>query len=149
MDISEVSDSLFIGTTPADEDYHLLRELGVGLVINMRLERPPIRDTHHTPMPALWLPTVDSPLFPIPMRALRRGVRTALETIARGEKVFVHCAAGRHRSVAMAAAIMIAQGYSPGQAMAQIKARREAADPDAWYIRRRIERFARLWENQA
>jgi dual specificity MAP kinase phosphatase len=147
MDISQITDNLYIGTTPDVEDYPFLRELGVKLVINMRFERPPKRDPHQNPLRFLWLPTFDNPLLPIPMHALRRGVRSALETMARGGQVYAHCAAGVHRSVAMAAAIMIAQGQSAENAMALIKTRRQIADPDIWYIRRRIERFAQMWES--
>ena len=30
--------------------------------------------------------------------------------------------------------------------MTLIKAQRPAADPDSWYIRRRIEKFSRSWD---
>jgi protein tyrosine phosphatase (PTP) superfamily phosphohydrolase (DUF442 family) len=148
MEISKITDQLFIGTTPVVDDYDQLRDLGVKLVINMRLERPPRRDPHNPPMKSLWLPTLDSPLFPMPMGALQRGVHAALQVMAQDGKVFVHCAAGVHRAVAQAAAILIAQGVPVDAAMAQIKARRKVADPDIWYIRRRIQRFAEVWGSE-
>jgi hypothetical protein len=46
----------------------------------------------------------------------------------------------------MGACILVAQGLTPDEAMRLIKTRRPAADPQAWYIRRRIEKFARKWE---
>jgi protein-tyrosine phosphatase len=122
--------------------------LGVTLVINMRIERRPYPDSHNPPMDRLWLPTIDHPLFPIPIKALRRGSRAALETIEQGGKVFVHCAAGVHRSVAQAAAILIAQGRPLSEAMTLIKAQRPVADPEVWYIRRRIEKFNRSWDGK-
>jgi protein-tyrosine phosphatase len=145
MEFSQITDQLFIGTTPSSEAYHQLRSLGVGLVINMRVERPPHRDYHNPPLPVLWLPTFDSPLIPIPLRYLRRGVQAALKTLQAGEKVYVHCAKGAHRGVAMGAAILIALGHSPQQAMQLIRQRRATADPEAWYIRQRIYRFAEYW----
>jgi hypothetical protein len=45
----------------------------------------------------------------------------------------------------MAAAILIAQGRSPEEAMDLLKAQRAAADPDARHIRPRILEFARRW----
>jgi protein-tyrosine phosphatase len=147
MDFSEITENLFIGTTPRTEAYQLLRRLGVGLVINMRVERRPHPDYHNPPLPVLWLPTFDSPLVPIPLSYLRRGARRALETLKTGGKVYVHCAGGRHRGVAMGAAILIAQGYSPEEAMLLIKKKRQNADPDAWYIKRQILRFASQWNN--
>src|SRR3989337_3797744 len=114
----------------------------------MRIERPPCGDRSNLPSRLLWLPTADTPLIPIPLRALKRGVIAALETIAKGGKVYTHCAGGVHRGVAMGAAILIAEGYSPEEAITLLKQRREAADPYAWYILRQIIRFTESWENQ-
>ena len=38
MNFSPITDDLFIGTTPSAEDYNQLRNLGVRLMINMRVE---------------------------------------------------------------------------------------------------------------
>lgn len=145
MEFSSITSDLFIGTTPAVEDYPRLRDLGVGLIINMRWERRPLPDPHHQPLSFLWLRTIDSPLFPIPVQKLMRGAVAALETIRGGGRVYTHCAGGRHRGVAMGAAILIAQGYHPKGAMELIAARRAIADPFAFYIRPRILRFAEKW----
>jgi protein-tyrosine phosphatase len=148
MDFSHITDDLLIGTTPAVGDYPHLRDLGVRLVINMRIEHRPRPDPQDPPLSLLWLPTFDSPFVPIPIRALLRGARAALDTIREGGKVYTHCAGGRHRGVAMGAAILIAQGHDPHMAMQLIKERRSFADPYAFYIRPRILRFARQWVNQ-
>ncbi len=145
MNYSPITEHLFIGTSPGRGDFEVLRKLGVGLVINMRFmpgPRPPAGD------PALryiWLRTFDNPLLPIPLRALIKGVQMALDEIKAGGKVYTHCAAGRHRSVAMAAAILIAQGLAPEGAISLIKEQRPIADPDAYHIRRRILLFADHW----
>jgi dual specificity MAP kinase phosphatase len=146
MNFSRITDDLYIGTTPLREDYQRLRDLGVQLVINMRWEHRLRPDTHAEPLSLLWLRTIDSPFFPIPIRALQRGALAALETIRAGGKVYTHCAGGRHRGVAMGAAVLIAQGHGPYEAMEMIKASRPIADPGAFYIRSRILRFARQWE---
>ena len=145
MEYSFITPDLFIGNTPASRDYDHLRELGVQLVINMRVEFRPRKDFHRTPMPLLWLPTFDTPLIPIPIKALRRGAKAALETIQNGGKVYAHCAHGIHRGVTMGAAILIAQGYAAESAMKLIKEKRPKADPFAFYIRPRIFKFAKLW----
>lgn len=149
MDYSQITDTLYIGTTPPAEGYALLHELGVRLVIDMRAERWPYRRPPRPPIRLLWLPTFDNPLLPIPLRALLRGARAALQTFEQGGKVYVHCAVGAHRGVAMGAAILIAQGRSAEEAMQLISERRKAADPDAWYIRRRILLFAEHWKKLA
>jgi protein tyrosine phosphatase (PTP) superfamily phosphohydrolase (DUF442 family) len=146
MNYSAITDDLYIGTTPSTGDYDLLRGLGIRLVLNMRIERSPHRDAHPTPIELLWLPTFDSPLIPIPIKALHRGAKAALKTIRNGGRVFAHCAYGAHRGVTMGACILIAQGMSPLAAMELIKSKRPQADPDAFYIRPRIMKFAKEWE---
>jgi protein-tyrosine phosphatase len=143
VEFSQITETLFIGTTPGREDFDQLRRLGVTLVINMRLGLPPVRDAHNPAVKVLWLPVFDSPLFPIPVHVLARGVAAALRALQADGKVYAHCHFGRHRGVAMGAAVLIAQGFSADQAMALIKKRRPVADPYIWYIRRVIERFAR------
>jgi dual specificity MAP kinase phosphatase len=145
MNFSKITEDLFIGNTPRRDEYDHLRDLGVRLVINMRFDSRPAADLHQPPLDFLWLRTLDTPLLPIPIRALMRGVKAALETIRAGGKVYTHCSKGRHRGVAMGAAILIAQGYTPDEAIALIKLQRPIADPDVFYIRRRIQRFARAW----
>ena len=148
MGYSKITEQLFIGTTPVPDEYDGLRRLGVRLVINMRFTRGPYPDPHEPALEFLWLRTFDSVFLPIPMGALVRGARAALRTIESGGKVYTHCAAGRHRAVAMGAAILIAQGYTPQAAMQLIRARRAIADPEIFYIRRRILTFAREWQKQ-
>jgi protein tyrosine phosphatase (PTP) superfamily phosphohydrolase (DUF442 family) len=146
MNYSKITDYLYIGTAPKSDDYAALHELGVSLVINMVILSPPRRDPHSPPVRSLWLPTIDSPLFPIPIPALRKGTVEALNVIKSGGIVFAHCAKGRHRGPAMGACIMIAQGMSAEQSIALIKQQRPVADLHIWYIRRRIEKFAEIWE---
>ena len=146
MDFSKITDDLFIGTTPAVQDYDRLRELGVRLVLNMRFARGPKPDTHPEALRLLWLRTIDSPFFAIPQQKLLQGTHIALEVIQNGGKGYSHCAKGRHRSVAMGAAILIAQGHTPESAMQLIKQQRPISDPDIFYIRSRIHQFARMWK---
>ncbi len=147
MNYSQITKDLFVGTTPSQIDYGALRKLGVSLVINMRFGhgRPPGDDSA---MKYLRLRTFDTPLLPIPLKALEQGAEAALETVRGGGKVYVHCSKGRHRGVAMATAILIAQGLPSGEAMRLLKERRSEADPDAFYIRRRILSFERRWRKR-
>ncbi len=146
MNFSPITDDLFIGNMPSASDYDQLHDIGVRLIINMRFSRGPKPDSHHPPIQTLWLRSIDSPLFPISIHKLMRGAQTALETICSGGKVYAHCAYGRHRGVAMGACILIAQGMPPIDAMKLIESRRSVADPDAFYIKSRILKFAKLWK---
>ena len=143
MNYSEITENLWIGTTPTKSDYDLLRERGVTLVINMRFGHGLY--FREPPLTYLWLRSFDNPLLPIPVRHLKRGVQAALDVMANGGKVYVHCARGRHRSVAMGAAILIAQGLDAESAMSLIKSQRVVADPYIFYIYRRITMFERKW----
>jgi len=146
MDFSKITDDLFIGTTPRAEDYPRLHDLGVRLIINMRWDHRPKPNPFDLDLKLLWLRTIDSPLFPIPIYQLILGAMAATKTIQEGGSVYTHCAYGRHRGVAMGAAVLIAQGHNPREAMSLIKANRPVADPDIFYIRRRILKFAKRWK---
>ncbi|MBI5420861.1 MAG: dual specificity protein phosphatase family protein [Parcubacteria group bacterium] len=112
IDISKITDYLYLGSQPELEGYKYLEDNGVKLVINMRLMHPLFRDVAPVPIEILRLRTFDAPLFPIPVMALVRGVETALPHTKNGGKVFTHCKAGVHRSVAMASSILIGMGHT-------------------------------------
>jgi protein tyrosine phosphatase (PTP) superfamily phosphohydrolase (DUF442 family) len=145
MDISQITDHLYVGAQPQPADVEALCALDIGLVISMRGAHRPHTAFSRPPLASLWLPTYDTFFTPIPMRVLEQGVRAALPVIAQGRKVLVYCHYGRHRSVALAAAILIAQGETAAGAMQRLRDQRAAADPRIWYIRRQIERFELHW----
>ena len=126
----------------------ILRDLGVRLVINMRFDWRPPKDPHQPPLEFLMAANIRQPgtAHPRPFFDARRLCRTCRRSGKAG-KVYVHCARGRHRGVAMGAAILIALGYDPQEAVELIKVQRPIADPDAFYIRRRILRFAQVWSH--
>jgi hypothetical protein len=143
-DISQITDYLYISAWPRGEHAAEIRALGVRLILSMHWRRP-VKTVGHPPVRLLWLPTVDTPLTPMPMFLLRRGVEAALPVIRQGERVLVHCKAGVHRSVAMACCVLIGLGYTAEAAMRLVKDRRAVADPNVWYIRRRILKFEEEW----
>ena len=145
-DISQITDYLYISAWPKGEHAAEIRALNVRLILSMHW-RKPARILGDAPVELLWLPTVDSPLTPMPLATLQRGVAAALPVIRRGQAVLVHCQAGRHRSVAMACCVLIGLGYSATEAMRLANERRAVADPYIWYIRGRIEKFEQLWQN--
>lgn len=148
MNFSRITNDVLVGTTPGAADFERLRDLGVQLVINMRLLRGRPPREGGPKLGYLRLRTFDNPLLPIPAGALIRGVRAALDVIKEGGSVYTHCSRGRHRSVAMAAAILIAQGHGAEEAMALIKDRRPQADPAAAHIRPRILEFSERWPKE-
>lgn len=145
MNFSQITPHLFIGSMPNAADYEHLRDLGVRLVLNMRFARKLPSDVTNPPIEVLWLRTFDSPFTPMPFQKILQGTQRALEVIREGGKIYSHCAKGRHRSVVMGAAILIAQGHSPEAAMHLIKEKRPVSDPDIFYVKRRIFDFAHQW----
>ncbi len=144
-DISRITDYLYISAWPRGEHAEEIVALGVRLILSMHWIRPE-KTLGHPPVKLLWLPTVDNPLFPMPIRTLEEGVRAALPVIQDGSSVLVHCRAGVHRSVAMAACVLIGMGFSADDAMQLIMEQRAVADPYVWYIQRRIIKFEREWQ---
>ena len=145
LDISQITENLYIFSRVKDEHLEDVLQLDPGLIISMILERRPHRALSEGGMSVLWLRTVDFPLIPIPLRTLNRGVKAALPVIRDGGRVLVFCQGGRHRSVAMAASILIGLGYSADEAMQLISSNRVVADPYAWHIQRQIRRFEAHW----
>jgi hypothetical protein len=143
-DVSEITDQLFIASRLHARHVEHVRDLGIDLILSTiwiaptpALRRPPFR--------SMWLPMVDSPLIPLPMFVLRRGAAAAVLVMAAGGQVLIYCRAGRHRSVAMAACILIARGMTADEAMDLIVERRPVADPHAPHIERRIRAFEKDW----
>jgi protein tyrosine phosphatase (PTP) superfamily phosphohydrolase (DUF442 family) len=144
MDISQITEQLYIAAHPRAEAAVAIRDMDVRLILNMIFFRP--ADVYRQPpFRMLTLRTFDSIFLPIPICMLERGVEAALPVMENGESVLVYCREGRHRSVAMAASVLIGQGHSADQAMQLITSKRSKADPYAWHIQRRIRKFEQIW----
>lgn len=141
LDLSRITETLYVSAYPTTDHVPQLKALSVSLMLSL-LVRPPHASVRHSAARWMHLPCIDSPVTPIPMLLLWRGVDAALPVIADKGIVLVHCRYGKHRSVVQACAILIGQGYSPLEAMNLVKEQRPEADPFAWYIESRIRKFA-------
>lgn len=146
-DISQITDYLHISAWPEGEHAGEIQALNIRLILSMHW-RKPHQLLNHPPLRLLWLPTIDTPITPMPLGTLRRGVEAALPVIEGGAGVLAHCKAGVHRSVAMASCILIGLGHPADEAMRPISSKRKVAHPYTWYIQRRIRRFAVYWSNR-
>lgn len=147
MDISQISNYLYIASLPKAEDAQAIRDRNVSLIINMIFIRPPSVYTQ-PPFRMLTLRTFDFVLLPIPIHKLKQGVEAALPVVQNGESVLIYCRGGRHRSVAMGACILIAMGHTADEAMQLLREGREMADPHARHIERQIRKFEEQWRIQ-
>jgi hypothetical protein len=144
VDLSAITDQIYVGSRPASGDGEALRRLDPTLVISMLGGAPPA-SVQALGRPVLILPTRDNLLLPIPIRRLEQGVETALPVVRSGGRVLVYCRLGRHRSVALAVCLLIALGWSSDDAADLVQTKRAQADPRAWHIWRRIRAFERAW----
>ncbi len=144
LDASAITDALYIAARPRRHHVSGVRELRIDLVVSMIWFRP-ASELMRPPFQLVRLPTIDNPLFPIPLWMLRHGVEAALPVLNQGGRVLVYCLAGRHRSVAMACCILIALGMTADDAMRLVITRRPVADPHAPHIERRIRAFEQDW----
>ncbi len=145
FDISKITEYLYISEFPQREDVQILSDLGINLVISMTWRKTP-KALESLPSTHITITAVDSPIIPIAMKGLFRGVETALPIISSGGKVLVHCKHGVHRSVAMCACILIAKGYTSGDAIKLIKEKRPVAGPETTHIKNRIIKFEKEWK---
>lgn len=148
VDISQITNNLYISSEPRAKDVEAIIGRNIRLVISMIGNHRPPSIFAEPPLRLLWLKTYDTILTPIPINKLLQGVETALPVIQNGKGVLCYCAQGRHRSVAMGAAILIGTGYSAKEAMDHLRTQRQVSHPQAWHIRRRIERFEDQWWSQ-
>lgn len=93
----EVDPAIILGAMPLRSDAKPLHALGVRGVINMCQEYPgPKSEYQRLGIDQLWLPTVD--FNPPTFEDVSRGVDFIKKHASLGEKVYVHCKAGRARS---------------------------------------------------
>jgi hypothetical protein len=148
IDISRVTDYLYVGSRVGKEHADELRSFNFNLIISMIGQKPPDKVYTLPPFKTLWIRTYDSFVTPIPIKKLLVGVEAALTVIQSKGKVLVFCMQGKHRSVAMAAAVLIGMGHTGEQAIDLLTIAREVADPRRWYIRKQINAFERYWRKR-
>ncbi len=128
----EVDPSLVVGGALFPGDLEKLRGVGVGAILNLCAEY--LDDEAacaEVGVATLHVPVLDDTR---PRRApLEKALRWIDEQVASGKKVYVHCAAGRGRSVTVAASwLVLRRGLTSDDAVARIRAVRPAAGPTFW-----------------
>ena len=146
MDISKVTDYLYVGSRVGKEQADELKTLNFNLIISMIGQIPPDEIYTLPPFKTLWIKTYDTFFTPISIKKLLVGIEAALPIIQNKGKVLVFCMQGRHRSIVMAAAILISMGHTSEQAIGLLIVARKVADPKRWYVRIQIKAFERYWQ---
>jgi protein-tyrosine phosphatase len=141
MDITWLTDRVAVGggIWTADNMAAVSRA-GITHVINMQVEfdDTPLAVPHG--IKVCWNP-IDDDFEPKPPEVFARGVEFALAALENNDaKLFVHCAAGVHRSPMMALALLAVMGWTVEDAMDLIEMRRPVADFAGVYVRS-VENF--------
>ncbi len=148
MNYSRITDYLYIGTTPKISDYPKLADKNIKLAINMRYDHIFFPRKPLAGIQTIWVPTVDSFLFPINAARLVPAVHQAINIINQGSSVLSYCRMGKHRSVLMGCAILIAMGYGIETACNLVTNNRSESDPYAKHIQKPIYEFSNIWHGK-
>jgi len=116
--------------------YHLLRKLGVALIINCTTDLPPPPDgvlCSELRWTRLALEDVEDQDL---TASLQEGLQAIDEANARGGRILVHCHEGRSRSVSLCLAYFLTrERRSLAEALTFVKARRPQSRPNAGFLR--------------
>ena len=149
IDISKVTDYLYVGSRVEKEHSDELKLLNFNLIISMIGQMRPDEIYTLPPFKTLWIKTYDTFFSPISIKKLLAGVQAALPVIQNQGKVLIFCMRGKRRSIAMACAILISMGHTSDQAINLLASARKVADPKRWYIRIQIKAFEKYWQKRA
>ena len=147
LDISQITEHLYVSNWPIAKHAPEIAGYGIELIVCTIMERQD-KKLNQPPLRMVQIRMIDTPIIPLPLFQLRRGVEAALPVVESGGKVLAFCKSGIHRSAAMASCILIGQGYSAEDAMRTVAHRREKADPYEPHIRKRIEKFEPYWRKR-
>ncbi len=121
---SRVDDHLILGALPFPSFVKYLHQQGVRAVVNMCEEYAgPQREYEHYGICQLHVPTID---FTSPTaNSVDEAVEFMSDQIDRGNTVYVHCKAGRGRSVTIVLCWLIrSRGFTPDEAQAFLQTKR-------------------------
>ncbi len=144
LDLTWVTPQLAIGGRfPMEAAAHLAQALGIGCVVDMRLEDcddERVLGAHGISL--LHLPTPDTRAATQPM--LDEGVAWVAARMAEGKRVYVHCEHGVGRSALLGLCVLVASGDAPLDALERAKSRRWQVSPSPAQLEA-FREFCRRW----
>ena len=141
MDMSWVTGRIAVGGGIwTAENMAQVARAGVTHILDMQIEFDDTSLAAPHGIAVLWNP-IDDDFQPKSPDVFQRGVDFALEALdEEGTKLFVHCAAGVHRAPMMTLAILCSLGWTLGDALQLIEARRPVVDFADVYVNS-VKRF--------
>ncbi len=144
MDFSWVTERIALGGGIWNaKNMEVLAGAGVTHVLDMQIEFDDTPLGEQYGVKVLWNPT-DDDFLPKPPELLERGVGFAKEAVGEeGSKLYIHCAAGVHRSAMMTLAVLCSMGWEMEPAMVLIETHRPVVDFADVYVES-VQRFLKL-----
>ena len=141
LNFDQITENLFVGARPNDEDWKMLKKMGVTANLNLQSEDQP-RFENHEPKASLWLPAPD--WWGPDEETIEIGARYIEMMIDTGHKVYVHCHHGAGRAPIVGAAYLVLTGMSADQAIDLVRQKRPGfkANPMQY---NNLRKFAKHW----
>lgn len=144
LDYSQITDNIYIAAWPTKYHREKIISLEVSLIIATILERID-KELDESPLTLVHTrgSDVGSNLI-YPTNQLMKGVKPAVAAIQNGRKVMVFCKAGKHRSVTMAACVLVGLGHTTNEAIKIVEAGRPEVEIKETH-REAIQKFEKSW----
>jgi len=132
MDLSKITNLIFVGGSIIKEDLAVLRDHGINMVVNMMVEDNSEEDfVEDAGLDYQHFPTEDG--FPMTLSELVYGSELLVKAIAVDlKKVYIHCAYGVGRSPYMAAAVLMNLGMETYEALNFVASKRMLSRVSPW-----------------
>jgi len=138
----QVDPLVYVGAVPSARLAHHLAEIGIKAVVNTCQEYAgPVQVYAEHSIEQLYLPTVD--FVPPSLAFVEQGVDFIQRNVQAGKPVYVHCKAGRARSVTIVLCWLIeAKGMTPEEAQQFLQLQRRQSMPTI-YQRQVVQDFVK------
>jgi protein tyrosine phosphatase (PTP) superfamily phosphohydrolase (DUF442 family) len=134
-DLTWIADDLAIGGRVLDDEWPVIAKAGISAVVDCRAEaRDPSELLERLGIAFLHLPTPDAGHFT--SEQVAAGATWVKERWEAGQRVLVHCQAGKGRSVLIGSAALALRGVPPDEALALIRLKRPIVTPTPGQIAR-------------
>ena len=142
--LDKINEQIYVGGHLRPDDWTTLQAMGITVDLDLQEESQDVFDLNR-PEVYLWLPVVDW-AGPSP-ETIHTGVGFIRQMVDERRSIYIHCFAGVGRSPIMAAGYFVSKGMSADEALAHVKSRRPATDPNKQQIRY-LRTFERQWRER-